>query len=136
VRLKKSFARLIHQERSCRVATAGTDGMPHCVPVCQVVADGKVYFASGDDSRKILNLRANPRLALTVDLYAEDWSYLKGVMLQGRARLIERGPEFRRIRGLLYQKYPQYESEAALDESDCTIVELTPAHVFSWGFED
>ena len=33
--------------------------MPHLVPVCHVVEDGKIYFASGTDGRKILNLKAN-----------------------------------------------------------------------------
>ena len=55
-------------------------------------------------------------------------------MVQGEPRLIERGPRFRKIRALLYKKYPQYPSEAALDEKDSVIVEVTPTHIFSWGF--
>lgn len=135
MRVKKSLADLIHGERVCRVATAGRRGMPHLVPVCQVVQDGKVYFASGDDGRKVENLKENPRVALTVDLYSDAWANLKGVMVQGRAKLIERGPRFRKIRALLYKKYPQYPREAALDESDSVIVEVTPSRVFSWGLE-
>jgi len=133
MRLKKAVADLIHRERVSRVATAGATGMPHVVPVCHVVADGKIYFASGDDGRKVLNLRANPRVAVCVDLYSEAWCHLKGVMVQGRATLIARGPRFRRIRALLYRKYPQYPDEAALDESDSVLVEVTPTGVFSWG---
>ncbi|OGK79469.1 MAG: hypothetical protein A2X52_10655 [Candidatus Rokubacteria bacterium GWC2_70_16] len=126
---------LLRWERVCRVATAGPGGMPHVVPVCHVVTDGKIYFASGRDGRKVLNLRANARIALTVDLYTEQWSGLKGVMVQGKPRLIERGPAFRRIRRLLYAKYPQYPDEAALEESDSVVVEVTPARVFTWGLE-
>jgi nitroimidazol reductase NimA-like FMN-containing flavoprotein (pyridoxamine 5'-phosphate oxidase superfamily) len=135
MRLKKAVARLIEWERVCRVATSGSNGVPHLVPVCQVVADGKIYFASGSDGRKVLNLRANPRIALTVDLYSDEWAHLKGVMVQGTTTLIEKGPRFRKIRALLYQKYPQYPGEAALDESDSVIVEVTPTRVFSWGVE-
>ncbi len=135
MRLKKALADLIHLERVARVATVGATRMPHLVPVCHVVADGKIYFASGNDGRKVLNLEGNPQLALTVDLYSEAWTHLKGVMVQGRATLIEKGPRFRRIRGLLYDKYPQYPREAALDESESVIIELTPTHVFSWGVE-
>jgi PPOX class probable F420-dependent enzyme len=131
--LTKTVARLIDRERVCRVATAGRRGMPHLVPVCQVVAGGKVYFASGADGRKARNLAENPRVALTVDLYAEDWTHLKGVMVQGRATLIARGPKFRRIRALLYRKYAQYRREAALAESDSVVVEVTPTRVFTWG---
>jgi len=135
VRLTKRVESLLRWERVCRVATAGPGGMPHVVPVCHVVTDGKIYFASGRDGRKVLNLRANARIALTVDLYTEQWSGLKGVMVQGKPRLIERGPAFRRIRRLLYAKYPQYPDEAALEESDSVVVEVTPARVFTWGLE-
>ena len=135
MRLKKAVANLIEWERVCRVATADEAGMPHLVPVCHVVAGGKIYFASGNDGRKVLNLKANPRVALTVDLYSEAWANLKGVMVQGTATLIEKGPRFRKTRALLYRKYPQYPDEAALDESDSVIIEVTPTHVFSWGVE-
>jgi PPOX class probable F420-dependent enzyme len=136
MRLRKALAELIHAERACRVATVDGAGQPHVVPVCQAVADGKIYFASGTGARKVKNLQANPRLALTVDLYSEAWTHLKGVMVQGDAALITKGPRFRRARALLYAKYPQYPDEAAIDESDSVIVEVTPTSVFSWGFED
>jgi nitroimidazol reductase NimA-like FMN-containing flavoprotein (pyridoxamine 5'-phosphate oxidase superfamily) len=135
MRLKKAVAHLIQWERVCRVATVGEAGIPHLVPVCHVVADGKIYFASGDDGRKVLNLRANARLALTVDLYSDDWPSLKGVMVQGTATLIEKGPRFRAIRARLYRKYPQYPDEAAIDEKVSVVVEVTPTRVFSWGIE-
>jgi len=135
MRLKKSLAKLIAWERVARVATASATGTPHLVPVCHVLADGKLYFASDAGARKVRNLKANPRIAVTVDLYSDDWSNLKGVMLQGTTRLIEKGPRFRKIRRLLYAKYPQYPDEAALEESEVVIVEVTPARVFSWGVE-
>jgi len=134
VRLTKKVARLFELERVCRVATANPAGMPHLVPVCQVVADGKIYFASGDGGRKALNLAASPQVAVTVDLYSDDWSNIKGVMVQGRATLHARGPRFRKIRALLYRKYPQYSRDAAISESDSVVVEVAPVRVFTWGF--
>src|SRR2546427_5536854 len=97
MRMTSAIARLIERERVCRVATAGRRGMPHLVPVCQVVAGGKIYFASGNDGRKVLNLAENPRVAVTVDLYSEDWTHLRGVMVQGRAPLIRRGEGVRPV---------------------------------------
>ncbi len=134
MRLTKPVAKLLTWERTCRVATAGRGGVPHVVPVCHVFAEGKVCFASESDAKKIQHLRANPRIAVTVDVYDEDWSSLKGVMIQGTAELIERGPRFRKMRQLLYDKYQQYPEEAALEEGD-VIVEITPRHVFSWGLQ-
>lgn len=134
-RLTRTLADFVACERVSRVATAGAAGVPHLVPVCHVLAGGKVYFASGDDGRKVKNIVENPRVTLTVDLYSDHWGTLKGVMIQGRARLIERGSRFRRIRDRLYRKYPQYPREAALSPSDSVVIELTPTRVFSWGFE-
>lgn len=135
MRVAKRLWRFIERERVCRVATVSEDGTPHLVPVCHVVVDETICFGSGNEGRKVLNLRANDRIALTVDLYAEDWPQLKGIMVQGRATLIARGPRFRRIRRSLYRKYPHYEREAALDESDSLVVAVVPDHLFSWGFE-
>lgn len=134
MKLRKAQAEFIQWERVCRVATAGPSGWPHGVPVCHVLTAGKIYFASGSDAKKVLNLRANSRVTVTVDLYSDAWENLKGVMVQGRATLIDRGARFRKIRALLYRKYPQYPREAALDERDSIIVEVTPKRVFAWGF--
>ena len=131
--LKKSLAALIQWERVCCVATTGRRGMPHLVPVCHVLHGGKIYFASGDGGRKVKNLKENPCVAVTVDCYSDAWAGLRGVMVQGTAKVIEGGPRFRRIRALLYTKYPQYPRDAALAESDSVVVEVTPTRVFSWG---
>jgi nitroimidazol reductase NimA-like FMN-containing flavoprotein (pyridoxamine 5'-phosphate oxidase superfamily) len=135
MKLKKSVAELIQWERVCRVATAGRRGVPHLVPVCHVLQGGKIYFASGDDGRKVKNLKENPSVTVTVDCYSDAWAGLKGVMVQGRAKLIEGGPRFRKIRALLYKKYPQYPREAALAESDSVVIEVAPLRVFSWGMD-
>jgi PPOX class probable F420-dependent enzyme len=135
VRLTKKVAKLLAYERVCRVATAGASGRPHLVPVVHVVAGDKIYFGSGDDGRKVQNLRDNPQVTVTVDLYSDDWSQLRGVMVQGTARLIERGARFQQARRRLYAKYPQYAREAALAPSDSVIVEVTPTHVFTWGLD-
>src|SRR4029450_1078772 len=79
MRMTKAQARMIEWERVARVATAG-GGMPHLVPVCHVLAGGKIYFGSGKRGRKVRNVRANPRLALTGDGYSVDWRRLTGGM--------------------------------------------------------
>jgi PPOX class probable F420-dependent enzyme len=134
-KLSGAAANLLALERVCRVATANAEGQPHLVPVCHVVAGGKIYIGSGDDGAKVRNLRTNPRITVTVDLYSDFWAEIKGVMVQGKAKVIERGPAFQRAKRKLYEKYPQYAKEAALSPSDSVIVEITPTHVYSWGLE-
>lgn len=135
MRLRKDLAKIVALARVSRIATVGRDRRPHVVPVCHVAADGRLYFAAGRDSLKVRHLRARPELALVVDVYEEDWGLLRGVLIQGSAALIERGPRFRTIRDLLYRKYPQYAKDAAIGERDSVVVEITPRHVTSWGFE-
>src|SRR6266542_5561053 len=64
MRLTKKVAQLMERERVCRVATVNGQGVPHLVPVCHVVTDGRVYFGSGDDARKVKNLEANSHIAV------------------------------------------------------------------------
>jgi nitroimidazol reductase NimA-like FMN-containing flavoprotein (pyridoxamine 5'-phosphate oxidase superfamily) len=135
MRLKKKVAEFVEWERVCRVGTVSEDGLPHVVPVCHLLVDGKIYFGSGKDAQKVVNLKANPHVTVTVDLYSDHWDTLKGTMIQGTATLIARGPRFKKIRARLYEKYPQYPEQAALAQSDSVIVEVTPAHVFSWGLD-
>lgn len=135
MRLKKSVAQLVEWERVCRVATADARRTPHAVPVCHVLTDGKLYFASEKNARKVRNLRATPKVAVTVDLYTDDWAQLKGVMIQGTAAFIEKGSRFRKLRKLLYSKYPQYPDKDPVEEGESVIVEVTPTSVFSWGME-
>jgi nitroimidazol reductase NimA-like FMN-containing flavoprotein (pyridoxamine 5'-phosphate oxidase superfamily) len=134
VRLKKAVANLLGLERVCRVATAGESGI-HVVPVCQVLEGGRIYFGSGRDAAKVRHLQKDPRIAVVVDLYSEDWDSLKGAMIQGTAKLIRGGPQFRKIRALLYKKYPQYPAASAIEESDSVIVEVTPVRLSDWGTE-
>ena len=135
MRLNKAVAQLVQWQRVCRVATVDARRRPHTVPVCHVLADGKLYFASGKKARKVRNLRAVANVAVTVDLYADDWTQLKGIMLQGTTTIIEKGPRFRKIRKLLYAKYPQYPDMSAIEERDSVVVEVTPTNVFSWGLD-
>jgi len=134
-RFSKKVAEFVRWERVCRVATSGAAGIPHVVPVCHALSGERIVFGSGNDARKVKNIAENPQVTVVIDAYAEAWSLLRGVMIQGRARVIERGPRFRRGRDLLYRKYPQYPRDAALSPSDSVIVEVTPTHVFSWGFD-
>src|SRR5687767_9380454 len=116
-KLSGAAAELVARERVCRVATVNAEGQPHLVPVCHVLAGGKLYIGSGDGA-KVRNLKANPKITVTVDLYSDYWAELKGVMVQGTAKIIERGPAFQRAKRKLYEKYTQYAKEAALSPSD------------------
>lgn len=98
-----------------RLATVTGEGRPHLVPCCFAVEGDAVYSAVDDAKpkstlalRRLANLRANPAAALLVDHYAEDWSTLWWVRVDGRGRVVEDGPERDRALSLLAAKYAQY----------------------------
>src|SRR5262249_61596755 len=97
-KLSRNAAELVARERVCHLATVSADGRPHLVPVCHVLAGGKVYIGSGDDATKVRNVKANPNVTITVDLYSDHWGALKGAMIQGPARLDGPGAACRRAR--------------------------------------
>ncbi len=109
--------------------------MVHVVPVCHVLEGGRIYFGSSRNSTKVRNLQKDAHIAVLVDLYSEDWDLIKGVMIQGTAKLIPRGPQFRKFRALLYKKYAQYPGDAALTERDSVVVEVTPVRHSAWGID-
>jgi nitroimidazol reductase NimA-like FMN-containing flavoprotein (pyridoxamine 5'-phosphate oxidase superfamily) len=102
MRLRRVHAEFLALMRVVHVATADARGVPHVIPVCAVVDQGRLYFASGKTGRKIANLRVNPEIAVSADEYAEAWGRLRGVVVQGAARVHARNPTFRRIRRRLY----------------------------------
>jgi len=41
---------------------------------------------------------------------------------------------FTRVRSKLYKKYPKYESDAALEFGESSVIEITPQEKVAWGF--
>lgn len=133
MKLKKKEKDFISLQRVLRVATVDKNGIPHNVPVCHVMEGNHIYFATGKKSKKIKNLMENGKVSLVCDEYTEIWSYLRGILIQGEAKVISKRAEFRKLRKLLYQKYPQYEREAPIEEGNTEIIEVNAQHIVSWG---
>ena len=132
-RLSGKVLAFVRSQRVARVATVGRDGSPHNVPVCPVAANGRIYFASDKNARKVRNLRDNPCVALVFDRYSENWKQLAGVMVVGSSTIIDQGAAFRRARQALYRKYKPYSRVAAIEEGESVILCVTPTESFSWG---
>ena len=133
MRLKKTEKDFISLQRVIRVTTVDKNGVPHNVPVCHVMEGNNIYFATGKKSKKIKNLKENSKVSLVCDEYTEIWSHLRGILIQGEARIISKRAEFRKLRNLLYQKYTQYEREAPIKEGNTVIIEVIVQHIVSWG---
>src|SRR5215207_11666456 len=86
-------------QRAGRLATAGSDGAPHVIPVCYACDGASLYIAldakpkrvAPERLRRIRNILENPRVALVIDRYSDDWSELAYLLIQGTAMLIRPG---------------------------------------------
>lgn len=102
--------------RVARLATVGTDGRPHLVPMVFAVAGDTVYGAVDRKPkrhaalRRLANLDANPEVALLADHYDDgDWDQLWWVRADGDARRVAVGSaEEGRALALLVGRYRQY----------------------------
>jgi PPOX class probable F420-dependent enzyme len=97
------------------LATVGSDGAPHLVPVVFALHDDVVYTAvdakrkSTHRLRRLANIAANPRVSLLVDHYDDDWSRLWWVRADGVAAVYDSGEQMAAGYALLRRKYRQYE---------------------------
>jgi len=104
--------------RVARLATVGADGRPHLVPIVFALDGDRVYHAVDHKPkrttklRRLDNIAANPRVALLVDAYDDDWSRLWWARADGVARVLEDGADARNAIALLSERYPQYREVA------------------------
>ncbi|MET4427150.1 TIGR03668 family PPOX class F420-dependent oxidoreductase [Mycolicibacterium sp. 624] len=108
------------------LATVGSDGAPHAVPVVFALRDDVVFTAvdakrkSTHRLRRLANIAAEPRVSLLVDHYDEQWSQLWWVRADGVAQVHEAGEAMATGYALLRAKYPQYD-RVALDGPVVTV---------------
>jgi PPOX class probable F420-dependent enzyme len=117
-----------------RLATVDADGHPHLVPCC-FAFDGDVAYSVVDHKpkrspalRRLDNIRSNPAVSLLVDHYEDDWSRLWWVRFDGRARLLQDGPEHASAIAALCTKYEQYR----VTPPSGTVIAIDVTEVRSW----
>jgi PPOX class probable F420-dependent enzyme len=97
-----------------RLATVGSDGRPHIVPITFALDDGTIYFAidfkpkKSADLQRLRNIEANPSVSVLVDHYDDDWTRLWWVRADGTARILIDGAVFEKGIALLAHRYAQY----------------------------
>ena len=137
--LTPSEAAFVEEQRVGRLATVSAAGNPHLVPVCYAF-DGAAFYTPLDEKlkqvpdaelRRVRNIEENPRVALLVDRYEDDWSQLGYVLVRGTARLLRpENPTHEKALALLRERYPQYRS---MNLKARALIAITPERVTSWG---
>jgi PPOX class probable F420-dependent enzyme len=109
---------LLEDGRVARLGLTDDDGAPRVLPVTYALADDAVVSAVDDKPKRrpgaelarVRWLRADPRAALTVDRYDDDWSRLAWVQVLGRVEVRDE-PDEPSLRALA-AKYAPYRERA------------------------
>ena len=125
-------------QRVGRLATADGNGAPHVLPVgyalegdtLYITIDDKPKRTSGRKLKRLQNIIENPRVAVVVDRYDEDWSRLGWVMLRGRAEILDAGDEHDNAQALLRARYPQL---AGMQIAGYPVIAVRIERATSWG---
>jgi PPOX class probable F420-dependent enzyme len=106
------------EARVARLATADARARPHLVPIVFAVDADRLYIAvdakpkSGAPLRRLANIAANPRVAVLVDHYEEDWTALWWARADGTAQVLDDAdPAAAAGHDLLVSRYAQYGTE-------------------------
>ena len=100
--------------RVAHLATIDESGRPHIVPITFAIAGDTIYFAVDQkpkrtpDLQRLRNIESNPRVAVLVDHYAEDWRTLWWARADGTARVLKQDVEAARAIAMLVERYAQY----------------------------
>ncbi|MEW6282231.1 MAG: TIGR03668 family PPOX class F420-dependent oxidoreductase [Candidatus Eremiobacterota bacterium] len=130
----------LEAHRVGHLATAGADGAPHVVPVCYALDDHAVYFIADAKPKRgrarelvrLRNLQANPRAALVVDDYGEDWTRLAWVLVRGPAGLVQTPAQHAQALERLRARYPQYRDMRLEDPQEHPVVRIQPEIIRVW----
>jgi PPOX class probable F420-dependent enzyme len=135
---------LLADARRAVLATIASDGRPRLVPICFVLeAELPVLWTPLDEKPKavddvtqlarVRDIRADPRVTVLVDRWAEDWTQLAWLRCHGVASIV--GPEgSAEDRGAaiaaLCARYPQYASH---DLETRPLIRIAIERAVSWG---
>lgn len=123
-----------------RLGTVTPGGRPHLVPVVFALATAPggghdVVYTAVDAKpkttrrlRRLANIEDNPQVSLLVDHYADDWTRLWWVRVDGVATIHADGAAADSGRRLLRAKYPQYQSVSL----DGPVIAVAVQHWSSW----
>ncbi len=112
------------REMDIWVATVRADGRPHLTPVWFVWLHDKIYFCTGTDTQKWVNLLSNQRVSLALP------DTQRVILIEGEAHAANRAT----TEELAEYFFNKYEWDFRFDDSTTwRLVEVTPLKILAWG---
>lgn len=105
----------------------------HSVPICYAFDGVNLYaHAKSRRTKRWRNITKDRTASVEIDSYSDDWSLLKGVLIDVKPNFVDAGPEQKKALSLLRSKYEQYRTMLG----DATpVVKMEPERVVSWGLD-
>jgi nitroimidazol reductase NimA-like FMN-containing flavoprotein (pyridoxamine 5'-phosphate oxidase superfamily) len=128
VQFSKGEVLFLEQNEICRFATASKDGEPHVVPVSYIWDNEKAVIVTDYGTRKLKNLRGNPKAAVLVDANSTN----KLLLLSGPVEIVEKGEDYRRLYKLFHSKFSWVRNDP-WKEGEAPFVKITPRFKTGWG---
>lgn len=119
------------------ISTVRPDARPHVTPLVGVWHEGSMYFTTGAEERKALNLETNPRCTLTTG--NNEWDTGFDIVVEGSAVRVQNSALLRKIADTFREKYGDAWSFQVLGASfvnrgmKSVVFQLAPETVFGFG---
>jgi len=125
-----------------RLATRGPGGRPHLLPVVFARVGERLWSPvdakpkANRELARVRHVRADPRVALLLDHYEDDWRRLWWIRVDGHASVVRPGdpkadPEVAPVLAALRAKYPAYREGPILRDPP-TLLAIEIRRVRSW----
>jgi uncharacterized protein len=130
VKVTQKERKFLLENEVCRIATSHDD-VPHVVPVAYIYDKDAITFVTDYGTRKYKNLEVNKNVSVVVDVYDHSGEN-KAIILQGKAVIIERGAEFRRLYQIFNKRF-EWVRKNPWKEGEAPFVRVDAFNKVRWG---
>lgn len=129
----RSVRRAISKHSFCTLATSSPLNRPHVVGVLYVAVDKVLYVATLEDSKKVRNIRENPRVGVCIPVHRYPMAPPFSVQFEAAAEVLS--PQDPTITSLVRaRQLNKITSHGELDEPRTCFLRLTPGRkIFTYG---
>jgi nitroimidazol reductase NimA-like FMN-containing flavoprotein (pyridoxamine 5'-phosphate oxidase superfamily) len=130
VKVTQKERKFLLENEVCRIATSH-DVVPHVVPVAYIYDKDAITFVTDYGTRKYKNLEVNKNVSVVIDVYDHSGEN-KAIILQGKAVIIERGAEFKRLYQIFNKRF-EWVRKNPWKEGEAPFVRVDAFNKVRWG---
>jgi nitroimidazol reductase NimA-like FMN-containing flavoprotein (pyridoxamine 5'-phosphate oxidase superfamily) len=130
LRFTQKEEKFLLENEACRMATSHND-IPHISPVTYIYKDGFFFIATDFNTRKYKDIKANKKIALSVDIYDSSVEN-KAIIIQGDVEIIERGQEFKDLYQIFNARF-EWVRRDPWKEGEAPFLKIKPFKKVTWG---